>query len=126
MSQKNESEKKNLQEIKKLLNKSEQKILLQWYDEELKKEVGGSVDDLVGTVDNLREAFMNWAEQVNLHSLLCSQWSFQAMKEKYKTRIHLTIAISELIATSQGYHAPLTLAVIIVQWAGDKLCDGQQ
>lgn len=124
MDKKNELQNENLQAIDKLLNTPEQKMLTQWYDEELIRELGGSADDLVGTLGDLRKAFLTWSEQANLSEILCKRFDYHAMKEKYATPLHLTVAISELLAGIQGYHAPLTIAVIIVQWAGDKLCDG--
>lgn len=114
-----------LEQVESLMEKPEQELLLQWYDEELKHTVGGSADDLVGVVGDVRRAFLNWCQQIGLNDLLCIQWGYHA-KKKILLPAHLALAIGEYLAGLQGYHVvvPATTAVIIVMWAGDELCDG--
>jgi hypothetical protein len=114
-----------LEQIEGLMEKPQQELLLQWYDEELKHTVGGSAEDLVGVIGDMRKAFLNWCQQVGLNDLLCRQWGYPA-KKRILVPAHLALAIGEYLAGLQGYHVavPATTAVIIVLWAGDELCDG--
>lgn len=114
-----------LGQIEGLMEKPEQELLLQWYDQELKRTVGGSAEDLVGVTGDMRRAFLNWCQQVGLDDLLCRQWGYHA-KKKVLIPAHLALAIGEYLAGLQDYHIPVpaTTAVIIVMWAGDELCDG--
>jgi hypothetical protein len=112
-----------LEQIEGLMQKSDQELLLQWYDEELKETVGGSVEDLVGVMGNLRQSFLNWCQEVGLSDLLCERWGYRE-KKKILVPAHLALSLCEYLVGMQGYHVPATTAVIIVLWAGDELCDG--
>lgn len=112
-----------LEHIEGLMEKSEQELLFQWYDEELKRTVGGSADDLVSTLGDLREAFLNWSAKVDLHDLICRQWDYQSKKQEFTTAVQFASALCDFLVALKGYPSPATVAVIIVQWAGDKLCD---
>jgi hypothetical protein len=111
------------EQIESLISTPEQELLLQWYDEELKHTVGGSADDLVSTIGELREAFLSWAIQVNLRDLICKRWDYRSKKEEYTTAVQFASALCDFLVSLKGYPSPATVAVIIVQWAGDKLCD---
>lgn len=112
-----------LTQIEALMQKPQPELLLDWYDEELKQAVGGSADDLVGVVGDLRQSFINWCRQTGLNDLLCNQWGYRE-KRKILIPAHLALSLCEYLAGLQGYHVPATTAVIIVLWAGDELCDG--
>jgi len=112
-----------LEQIEGLMQKSDQELLLQWYDEELKETVGGSAEDLVGVMGDLRQSFLNWSQQVGLSDLLCKRWGYRE-KKKILVPAHLALSLCEYLVGIQGYHVPATTAVIIVLWAGDELCDG--
>ena len=111
-------------QIESLMGKPEQELLLQWYDEELKRTVGGSAEDLVSTVGDLREAFLNWSAQVNLRDVLCRHWDYRSKKKEFTNALQFASALCDFLVALKGYPSPATVAVIVVQWAGDKLCDG--
>jgi hypothetical protein len=117
----------NLAQVESLMAKPEQELLSEWYDEELKATVGGSADDLVGVVGDVRFAFLNWCRRIGLNDLLCNRWNYHA-KKRVLVPAHLALAVGEYLAGIQGYHIqiPATTAVIIVLWAGDELCDGSE
>ncbi len=112
-----------VEQIESLIKTPEQELLSQWYDEELKRTVGGSAKDLVSTIGDLREAFLNWAAQIDLRDLICRQWDYQSKKKQFTTTVQLASALCDFLVALTGYPSPATVSVIIVQWAGDKLCD---
>jgi hypothetical protein len=115
-----------LTQVEGLMAKSEHELLFDWYDQELKQSVGGSAEDLVGVMGDMRTAFLNWCQQKGFSDLLCRQWNYHA-KKKVLVPAHLALALGEFLMGMQGLHIPVpaTTAVIIVLWAGDELCDGR-
>ena len=113
----------DLQQIEELMQKPDQELLTEWRDEESKQTVGGSPEDLVGPIGDLRQAFLNWSQQIGLTEILCNKWGYSE-KKKILVPAHLALYLCEYLAGMQGYHVPATTAVIIVLWAGDELCDG--
>ncbi len=111
-----------LERIEGLMRTPERELLFQWYDEEMKRTVGGGADDLVSTVGDLRDAFLNWCISVNLHDIICTKWDYRAKKQSFGNAAQLASALCDFLVGLTGYPAPATVAVIIVQWAGDRLC----
>lgn len=111
----------NQNEIERLLRAPEQDLLLQWHDEEMKRAVGASADDLVGVLGDLRNAFVNWCQQVDMRETICTQWN-HAKRQKYSTQLQLACALADLLASIQDFPAPFAVAVLLVQQLGDEIC----
>jgi hypothetical protein len=110
------------QEIDRLLNTPEQDLLMQWHNEQMKRLVGTSADDLVGVLGDLRDAFINWFKRVNIQDTICRQWDYPSKREMYATRLQLTCALADFLASTGGYPAPFVVAVLFVQQFADDIC----
>lgn len=110
------------EEIEKLMQLSESDLLSQWHDAQMKRTAGASADDLVGVLGDLRQSFDNWFQRNNLHEVICKQWDYPGMKQRHGTRLQLTCALADFLANTGGYPSPFVVAVLIVQYFADEIC----
>jgi hypothetical protein len=114
-------------EVKKLLGKSENDLLLEWFDAEMRDKVGGSAEDIAGITTNLSKLFSKWSI-TNLRDLVCSEWDYCDKRKKLGKSIELVAQLGEFIYSSLKMpgNVPFSLAVLIVMHGFDEFCGCQE
>ena len=112
------------QELEKLLGKSQDDLLADWYNAELAREVGGESPDLVAGRADLRKLFQNWSRD-NLAVLLCETWGYCEKRKAYGKTMELVAQVGEFLYSTLKMPLPLpfSLAVLIVMHGFDRFCD---
>lgn len=106
------------------LSRSEEELLREWYDIEVRQAVGGSAEDLVGTTGDLKKLFASWSK-ANLHQVLCHDWNYCAKRKKFGKSVELAAQLGEYIYSTLKLPVPLpfSLSVLIVMHGFDSLCE---
>ncbi len=109
--------------IEEKMKLSEQELLLEWYDEEMKKTVGGSVYNLVGVSDDLKTKFLNWSKGVSLYQKICVDWKYCEKKDNSKSLPEIIGGLADFISSALGVPTPYTISILIVKFGFDKICN---
>jgi hypothetical protein len=111
-------------EIEKLMKKSEEELLAEWFDVEMRQQLGGSADDVVGKPGDLSRLFKKWSSD-NLRDMVCNDWGYCQKHKQYGKTIELVSQLGEFIYNSMKLPVPIpfSLAVLVVMHGFDQFCD---
>lgn len=112
------------QDIEKLLKKSEDELLLDWFSAEMLAEVGGDFQDLASSPADMKKLFKKWSGD-HLAEIVCIEWAYCQKRKTYGKTIELVTQLGEFIYSSikTPFPVPFSLAVLIVMHGFDQFCD---
>jgi hypothetical protein len=111
-------------EIEKIMKKPEQELLAEWFDVEMRLELGSSAEDVVSKPGELRKLFKKWSGE-NLRDVICSDWDYCQKRKQFGKTVELVSQLGEFIYNSMKLPIPIpfSLAALVVMHGFDQFCD---
>ncbi len=116
-----------VREVGDAFGRSEEDLLREWYEVQMRQAVGRSPADLRSLASqDVKASFLAWLDRQGFSDLICREWNYCAKRRDYQDPTFMAAAIADLLLAFGGIAAPINVAVLCVKFYCDRLCKCDQ
>jgi hypothetical protein len=116
----------DLEAVRQAMARSEEELLRDWYDHQMRERYGSPAADLLGAEGDLRRSFMEWLRQKDVRRVICEEWGYCARRSRYEDVLLLAAALADVLAGYAHLAPASTFAALFVKYVGDRFCHCEQ